>query len=403
MNAAASSQLHRLLSTGAAHGTLNTYLVTDTAGLKRLRPSWEHLQAEAQATNPFTQWEWVWNWWRLFGGSSRLLKHRLHILVLQDGAVVRAIFPFVLTTVGFGPWAVRTLQLYGFNGSFTEMRAPMVWPGWERQAARSLWTALRRQRHLYHWCSIDGIPADNSLGKALVEGSQRAKWTVTHAEPCYILPLPSSWDELRTGLKRNIKQSLRHCYNSLAREEHTWRFEVVSDPRSLPSALDEFFKLHRMRSKMPDSVPHRDNFSTRRRRLFLKQMGRALAPRNRFMVARLRVNGEVVASRILLPIDGCLYLYYSGFDPAWKKYSVMTTLTAECIKMAIAQGFETVNFSPGTDVSKTRWGPQVETTFGLRIPSPTPVGRLLFAARQHLPVRRFAMPERKLPEPVGRE
>jgi CelD/BcsL family acetyltransferase involved in cellulose biosynthesis len=55
---------------------------------------------------------------------------------------------------------------------------------------------------------------------------------------------------------------------------------------------------------------------------------------------------------------GSLYLYYSGYDPAWGKYSVMTTVMAEAIRYAIAEGFAEVNLSTGNDVSKTRWGPK---------------------------------------------
>jgi hypothetical protein len=51
-----------------------------------------------------------------------------------------------------------------------------------------------------------------------------------------------------------------------------------------------------------------------------------------------------------------LYLYYSGWEPAYGKYSVMTTLHAEIIQHAIARGLSSVHLSTGKDVSKTRWG-----------------------------------------------
>jgi CelD/BcsL family acetyltransferase involved in cellulose biosynthesis len=51
-------------------------------------------------------------------------------------------------------------------------------------------------------------------------------------------------------------------------------------------------------------------------------------------------------------------MYYSGFDPEWSRFSVMTTTVAEAIKYAIEHGLKTVNLSPGNDVSKTRWGPR---------------------------------------------
>jgi CelD/BcsL family acetyltransferase involved in cellulose biosynthesis len=73
---------------------------------------------------------------------------------------------------------------------------------------------------------------------------------------------------------------------------------------------------------------------------------------------QLNIDSQVVAMRIGFVVGGSLYLYYSGFDPAWSRYSVMTTALAEAIKYAIAQGIKTVNLSPTKDVSKTRWGPR---------------------------------------------
>jgi hypothetical protein len=62
--------------------------------------------------------------------------------------------------------------------------------------------------------------------------------------------------------------------------------------------------------------------------------------------------------RIGFVVRDSLYLYYSGFDPAWSRYSVMTTTVAEAIKYAISQGLRTVNLSPTKDVSKMRWSPR---------------------------------------------
>jgi len=53
-----------------------------------------------------------------------------------------------------------------------------------------------------------------------------------------------------------------------------------------------------------------------------------------------------------------LYLYYSGYEPKWGDYSVMTTTVAEALKYAIANGLKEANLSFGADVSKTRWAPE---------------------------------------------
>lgn len=364
-----------------AHIRLTTRLITDTTGLMKLRSSWEGVQIASGDTNPFTQWTWVWHWWRLFGNPNSALKHRLNVLAVDDGTTVRAIFPFVLTTMGRGPIALKKLHLYGFTGSFTEMRSPLVWPGWEEAAMRALVQALYEHRRLYHWCLIEGLPEGEPLGVCFQEKARGTGWTWNRPETDYLLCLPGTWEEFRAGLKRNIKQSLRHCYNSLACDNHEWAFEVVTNRQELPEAIDEFLRLHALRASMPDTIPHQDHFPTPRRRLFLKRLARDLSAERRFMVCRLRVNGDVVASRIVLATQGMFYLYYSGYDPAWKRYSVMTTLTAECLKLAISLGYRTANLSPGTDVSKTRWGPYTRVYNSVRIPSPTATGRALSALR----------------------
>lgn len=80
--------------------------------------------------------------------------------------------------------------------------------------------------------------------------------------------------------------------------------------------------------------------------------------------------------RIGFVLGDSLYLYYSGYDPAFAKYSVMTTVVAEAIKHAIEEGFATVNLSTGRDVSKTRWGPDEVVFRQASIVSPSLRGEL---------------------------
>ena len=73
---------------------------------------------------------------------------------------------------------------------------------------------------------------------------------------------------------------------------------------------------------------------------------------------QLRVADVVVASRIGFVIGDSLYLYHSGFDPAWARYSVMTTTMAETVRYAIAAGLRSVNLSLVAEHSKLRWRPR---------------------------------------------
>src|SRR4029077_12614584 len=167
--------------------------------------------------------------------------------------------------------------------------------------------------------------------------------------------LGASWDDQRKLLKRNIKESIRHCYNSLQREGHTFRVDVADGDAQRAAAIDDLLRLHELRSTVEQRYRHRNHFQPAAFRDFLRTA--LLAPHARLFT--LRIDDQVAAVRAVLDLNRQRYLYYSGFDPAWWRYGVMTLLVTEIVKDAIASGMEAVNFSPGVDVSKTRWGSEL--------------------------------------------
>jgi CelD/BcsL family acetyltransferase involved in cellulose biosynthesis len=117
-----------------------------------------------------------------------------------------------------------------------------------------------------------------------------------------------------------------------------------------------FASLHAMRAGLTKTVSHPDRFASLASRNFLFEVCERLAAQGVARVFLLKIRGYFVAARIAFVVGRQIYLYYSGFDPQWGKYSVSTTIVAEAIKYAIERGLTAVNLSTGTDVSKTRWG-----------------------------------------------
>ena len=171
-----------------------------------------------------------------------------------------------------------------------------------------------------------------------------------------MVALAPTWDAFRGGLKRNIRESLRHCYNSLKRDGLSFELEIAQAPDAVRNALHTFFSLHAMRAGLTRTVTHPDRFPSETSRRFLYEVCERLAARDAVRVFVLKIRGCVVAVRIAFVVGEHLYLYYSGFDPRWARYSVSTTIVAEAMRYAIDQGLTGVNLSTGTDVSKTRWG-----------------------------------------------
>ncbi len=154
---------------------------------------------------------------------------------------------------------------------------------------------------------------------------------------------------------------------------------MVEDANELPGALERFLRLHASRSRAETLSDHADYFSEAPARSLLHGLTNTPERLPGLRVLELRVGGELVAARVAFLLHDTLYLYFSGFDAKWARYSVMTTTVAETIKWAIQRRLRAVNLSTGTDVSKTRWGPSVITTCSGVLVSPTRRAQLKLA------------------------
>ncbi len=334
-------------------GELTVQVVRSVAGLSALEGEFAHLGAITGNTLPFARFEWHLAWCRHFlRAEPKVRDEPLYHVVRSRAGTCVAIIPLIITRRRLGGVKFASAALLGADPALTEIRSSLVAPGYEVAVAEALDTCLNNARDWdwMHW-SVPPDAFSASLGRL-----RNLDWEPV--APSYVLDLPSTWEEFRAGLKRNIRESLRHCYNSLNRDGHEFEMAVAAVPAAVDDALERLFVLHALRAGMPGTTPHPNRFAGAGVRQFLKEACNGLAAHDVVRVFELSIAGKVVASRIGFELGGSLYLYYSGFDPAWSKYGVMTTAVAEALKYAIARGLDTVNLSPGNDVSKTRWGPR---------------------------------------------
>jgi CelD/BcsL family acetyltransferase involved in cellulose biosynthesis len=344
---------HRLVPSAMESLGLTVEVAATTDALRALKPDYERLHLVTGNTLPFALHEWHVAWCEQFLRVNTHLDAQPLILAVRnfEQACV-AIVPLILTRRPIGPTTFASLDLLGADPGITEIRAPLIERGYEAGAARAVQQKLATLGQI-DWVQWSGV--DGAFGQSLAIGAE-LKWQ----EPLldYILELPPSWELLRARLRRNIRESIRHCYNSLKREGFVCQLRVAQHPNTVKDALERFFNLHASRANLTGTVKHPDYFASAVARRFLREVCERLARRGVVRIFELAIGQELVASRIGFAVGNSLYLYYSGFDPRWSKYSVMTTTLVEAIKYAIAQGYSTVNFSPGKDVSKTRWDPR---------------------------------------------
>jgi CelD/BcsL family acetyltransferase involved in cellulose biosynthesis len=334
--------------------TVTVETVTTVDGVAVLGPCYERLNRVTANTLPFALHEWHVGWCRHFLNCNPRIHDTPLFFVLRNSArVCVAIVPFVVSRRWVGPLKIVSVSLLGADPAITEVRTALIEPGYESLTALAVRAQLEK---VPDWDWIHWVGISDTFAEALTNVGCALQRQPALAD--YVLDMPPSWEEFRRGLKRNIRESLRHCYNSLKRDNHRFELQVIEEPRDVRAALDRFLALHIMRTRAETSVMHPNRFASRVSRDFLYEVCERLAARGAVRIFELKIGAHIVASRIGFAVGSSLYLYYSGYDTAWSRYSVMTTTLAEAIKYAIAQGFKTVNLSPTKDVAKTRWSPR---------------------------------------------
>jgi CelD/BcsL family acetyltransferase involved in cellulose biosynthesis len=331
--------------------------LTTVDQLRSLEEEWLGLLRRTKLDLPFLWPDWVITWWEQFRQQRSVIRDSLHVkTVRRESGELVAVVPLMLTErPGVGPARVRTIGFIGADKYVTEQRAPILDPAWESDVAGALATDLRGDR-TWQWIAWEGLQPESELAKRLAR-EMNLRWG--NSQPGNILHLAPSWEEFRRGLKHHIKDSIRHCYNSLQTEGLTASLDVAVTPDQVAPALEIFFDLHRAISQHADNVTRPDRFADPIARRFLLLACSRFASRNMARVFTLRIGGVPVVSRVGFLLPECLYLYYAGYDPAWRKYSVATTLTTEAIKYAINSGLRRVHLSMGADASKARWAPEM--------------------------------------------
>jgi len=331
--------------------------LTTVEELRDLEEEWLGLLGRVESHLPFLWPDWVITWWELFRQERSVIRDSLQVkAVRRDSGELVAIVPLMATErPAIGPVRIRGIGFIGADKYITEQPAPIVDRACEREVGDALAANLGTGDH-WDWIAWEGLNPESELARALGR-ARDLRWGASQAGN--ILQLPRSWEEFKRGFRTHLKKSVRHCYNSLKREGLTAQLEVATTSEQIGPALEMFLRLQSSLARHVDPLTGFDRFAGPVAHQFLVQICSRLANRDMTRVLTLRIRGQPVASRVAFQLPNCLYLYHSGFDPAWRKYAVATTLVAEAIQYAIDSGIPRLHLSMGADASKSRWDPEM--------------------------------------------
>ncbi len=341
--------------------SLRVEVIRTSAEFDALEADWCSLERQVPGVLPFQTYRWNRQWWHQFAIERTPREDELYITAFYKGTELVGVLPLFISRFGIGQHRVcRYLRPLGADPNLTEIRSPLMLPAHEADV-------------LGHWLDLVSdlkyvttqfqVVAPLTAFDQLAAASPRAHMLDRRVIQDFILELKEDWPQTRAGFKRNIKESIRHCYNSVARDQLVPALQVLDRAEDILQALPLFFQLHGSRAHARGTVEHPDYFADPKHRAFLESLVSDTEGAVQLKLFCLTLNAKVVAMRLAFVSDRSLYLYYSGYDLAYGKYSVMTTLVVEMVKWSIDRGLAFVNLSIGADVSKTRWGP-TEVRYG---------------------------------------
>ena len=340
-----------------ALGGLTVERLPDPDALRAVAEEWDRIDRQIAPRTPFTSKDWIIPWWKHFSRRRRMHFHDeffCHVVRDDDGRLV-AVAPLMRTAFpGVGPPLLRMLQFFGADPVLTEIRGLICRP---EDQARAVGTLVRHflarsgEWDVIRWA---GLRRPEDVRGAL--GAPRA-FTARESLSDFVLELPETWEDLSLRVSYNTRRKLRKPYELLHRDGFATAFRVVERCDAVSAAMERFLALHAARARARDMVFHADKFVQPHARAFLADYLRGSAERGELRVFELEIGGRVVASRVAFLLGSDLYLYFSGYDPVWRAYSVMTVLMAETFQWAFAHGVERINLSTGRDRSKERWKP----------------------------------------------
>jgi CelD/BcsL family acetyltransferase involved in cellulose biosynthesis len=317
-----------------------------------LEEDWRDLEKRARTGNPFLSWEWISEWCRSFWNEQLVT---VSVYVESRPVAIAPFFPG--SSLPVPGLRAKHLQLLGprWGHNLLEMGSVLLDPAHASDALELTVDYLWEQGE-WDWIEVlaygDSIPA---WKQALEKSGVRSRTMTESVTEIPVMRLDDTWEHLRSRLRRNVKQSVRHAYNAPRRQGLNYHYREHRSATGLDAVLDDFFRLHRARAAVRDGTPHADHFSRPEAQLFLRRVSKRLAEAGLLSVSVCEADEKCVAVHLNLEMDGTLYLYYSGFDPASAQYGVMTYTTTEAIKSAMHRRLHDVNFSPGVDQAKKRW------------------------------------------------
>lgn len=360
--------------------------ITDFDGFLALEHEWNDAVNRADIPHPFLRHEWFRTWWECFGGGRQL-----HVVVVRDGDRILAIAPLMIETVRMYGLPVRKIDL--IHNDHTP-RVDFVIAERPEHSYRAIWDALTASRDDWDVLQLSRIVRGAATVQAmtafaLADGRATGRWD---GDVSPYLKLTGTWEDYYQSLPGKFRQNLRNRLSRLVKIGAP-RLEVLDDADAIASGRDEALRLEASGWKRESGTAISSDPAVHR---FYSRLAERATARGWLRLMFLTVGGQRIATSYGSRYRDRLFLFKTGYDPAFAGCSPFKLLTYFAIQEAYATGLTELDFLGDQEPWKLEWTQTVRPHDWLFVFSGTVRARLLHSVKFQM------VPElKRLPERLG--
>ncbi len=323
-------------------------LHTVDESLERLGPEWDRLLAHSDADLYFLRNGWQRLWWRHFGHE-----YVLRVVTVRDSTGRLA---------GIAPLMARrhdpesTLSFIG-GSEVADYLDLIVDRAQAEETRRVLLEAVRAHlpwRTLDLHCLPEGSGTPAALDCVLGPQGIAIEHEIEDVSPT--VELPGSWDGYLASLSKKdrheLRRKLRRAVDDLGA---SWR--TVQTEQDLAPTIDAFIDLHRR------SSPAKAGFMTEPMAAYFRDLAAMALAQGQLRFGVLWDRDVPLSTAMGFAYGERLYLYNSGYDPAYATHSVGIAAVGLLLRDAAQEGLGVFDFLQGNESYKYTLGAQDHPVF----------------------------------------
>jgi len=311
-------------------------LITDLAGLERIRDGWDTLAEHLG--RPFSSPAWTLAWWRHAAPPGG----ELRVIAVVDGGTVSAVAPFFVEG--------RRYRLLASDASLGV--EPLAAPGAERATIELTAAALAGAQPRPDIVELGGISSGSPWPELLREtwpGRRRPSLRRDLSLPLPALDLGGrTYEEWFASQSSSFRHQARRLRRRLV--EQGGQFRLAAGEEDLARGLPAFAALHHARWRARGG----SGVLTPGVEAMLPDAARELAGEGRFRLWLTEVEGQVIGADVWLAAGGEVSQWLGGFDEAWAQANVSLLSMLAAIEDCFERGDRRIDLGGGRAELKSR-------------------------------------------------